>query len=359
MYDVASLIPNFLNGVGRLEQLSLIDAKKYRVGKPYSQIRNLLNLGSRHNQILDSPNRDPARKNIQEDQNAENIALSGTYSAMHPVCRLDLVRDIQGNFFIAEIEVGKLHGLGYTTFCRSVSNRPIGIGLVNYVVKLTEHHPSAIVLSETESFYQPEAAFFSRAVNSAGGNLVTTSSLQSDGFSPLSTSDRRLSSKTIMALIHSRDQELFGLLERTVGIEALKKLRRYIPHTEAMSIATKEQREDIVRKINADPNCFFVKVKDASGARGIIPPGNPDEQVAAILGPGYKQVIVQQAIVAEQVRLGYQSVLDGATGTDFFSTRYALFVSGNGDVLDLGLTSSVGAIAHGGVKSIHMGYKVI
>jgi len=104
---------------------------------------------------------------------------------------------------------------------------------------------------------------------------------------------------------------------------------------------------------------YFVKVKDTSGARGIIPPGNPKEQAQAILGSNYKKVIIQQAIKAEQRIIGYKDVLDGDTGRKYFATRYALFVSGGGSILDLGISSSVGIIAHGGVHSIHMGYKQI
>ena len=44
MEKVASLIPSFLNGLGRIEQLALIDTKKIRTDKTYSQIRNLLSL---------------------------------------------------------------------------------------------------------------------------------------------------------------------------------------------------------------------------------------------------------------------------------------------------------------------------
>jgi hypothetical protein len=401
--EIASLIPSFLNGLGRIEQLALIDTKKIRTDKTYSQIRNLLSLGGKYNEILNSPARSPDRKDLFEDLAEEKMAIETEVASDHPICRVDLVRSIEGHLSVAEIEVDKFHGLGYTTFCRMVSQDPVGPGLVSTLAEQSKDKRTALILSDDEKFYRPEANFFANVVNTRGGNLyildqnkiildnnsvkmqledgeivqieqllgipelsgeikirqtVKTKLMESDVLI-LSKTSPNLSEKTTMALIHSTDEAMTNILGKTFGEDEISKLRHYIPYTESMSVAHLIRRQELAKEIEENPEKYFVKVKDTSGARGIIPPGNPKEQAQAILGSNYKKVIIQQAIKAEQKIIGFRDVLNGDTGRKYFATRYALFVSGGGRILDLGITSSIGTIAHGGVHSIHMGYKQI
>ncbi len=403
MGEVASLIPSFLNGLGRIEQLALIDTKKIRTDKTYCQIRNLLSLGGKYNEILNSSARSPDRKDLYEDLTEEKLAIKTEVTSDHPICRVDLVRSIDGQLSVAEIEVDKFHGLGYTTFCRMVSRDPVGPGLVSTLAEQSKSRRTAIILSDDEKFYRPEANFFARIVNQQGGHLyilnqnkiilddnsvkmreedgkvtqieqllgipelsgdikirqtVKTELMKSDVLI-LSKTSPNLSEKTTMALIHSTNEAMTDILVKTFGEDEVGKLRHYIPYTESMSVTPLIRRQELAKEIEENPEKYFVKVKDTSGARGIIPPGNPKEQAQAILGSNYKKVIIQQAIKAEQRIIGYKDVLDGDTGRKYFATRYALFVSGGGSILDLGISSSVGIIAHGGVHSIHMGYKQI
>lgn len=396
MGEIASLIPTFLNGLGKLEQLALIDAKKMRTDRIYRQIRSLLDLGGPYNEILNSPSRNPDQKSIVEDLDAEKLALETEIASKHPICRVDLIKNPNGQLFIAEIEVDKFHGLGYTTFCRILSPNPIGPGLVSYVAEMTKSKTTALILSDQERFYKPEANFFARAVNNNGGKLVilpqnkiileldygktlqieqllgipelsgetkarqiVKMKLIESGIPVLSIFSPNLSEKTTMALIHSTDVAMNEILKTVFDPTTLKRLRQYIPYTESMSGTASLHRQEIAEEIGHSPDKYFIKVKDASGAKGIIPPGNPEKQVQAVLGPNYKRVIIQQTVTVEQRNISFKSILDGSRGRDNFATRYALFVSSNGKILDLGLTSSVGIIAHGGVQSIQMGYRQI
>ena len=378
-----------------------IGDKECRKNPIYRDIRTALDLNSEFNEIISSGPKDAfvdRRVLVESTQIAQE----------HPFCRIDLVKGLDGKFWVAEIEVDKIHGFGYATLCRELSKHPIGVGLINRLVEISQSNVTGIVLFDHERFYIPELNFFVDRVNRAGGHLV---SLNYDDFEisteglfklnllglrlvaleqlvsipmfkskdldkvrekrileqhtlgnvrVLSMPFRALGEKTTLAMLHniSGNLGLEALLDTCFGNEAKEVLRSFIPQTEFLGIANRDRKLQVAELIRSNPFAFFVKVKDESGARGIAEPGNLKRQLELVLGQDSKRVIVQRAIQPEIIKLAFCDLLSGEIGEGEFTVRYSLFVSGNGEILDMSLTASPGIVAHGGTESIQLGTKL-
>lgn len=303
--------------------------------------------------------------------------------------RLDIVRNVQGIFKIVEIEVDKYHGLGYTTAGRHMSEGEVGVGLVSRYADMTTHTPAAIMLGKQERFYGPELRYFQREVCKRGGqaNVVaeeqmyghslsgrvfalptihdpeikknTEQAVQRGDLQVLSSLPRFLTSKHMLSLIcNSHGEPLIeDLLHRCVGQPTLSFIRGVIPHTMSLVGTSRERRAEIAQEVRAGEN-YYVKYADMSGARGVHSPHDKEAQVATITGKVYDRVVLQGAVQTTMTQMSALDLEGRERDEQMYSTRYGLFVSGMGDVLDLGLTSSVGPVAHGGVDSILGSYTV-
>lgn len=403
---IAGAIPDFLNGLGRMAALSLVDDKSRRINKAYRLIRQALHMNKNYDDKMKDHKRDASRKELQIDTEAENAALDVEISHEHPFCRIDLVKGTDGNFYIAEIEVDKMHGFGYGSLSRELAVAPVGIGLVEHMTQLTAQALTVLVVPELERFYLPELRFFAKRVNESGGRLFIATEGQivatEDGIylkgygnnqtriqqvltSPhfqgakaeqlqkhfsaqvsagtikvLSQPFKGLGEKATLGLISnlSEDVHLEKVLALTIGESSLALLRKHIPPTECVSSIYKHRRNIVIKAVTTNPEDYFVKTVNESGARGIAKPGDSRKQLELILGKA-KMVVVQKAVSSHTIKLPFCDIRSGEEGEDNFTIRYSLFVSSQGDILDLALTGSPGVVAHGGQKSILMGATLI
>lgn len=396
--SLASTIPAFLNAIGKLAALSILDDKKRRVGKTYRLIRQALGLDKKYDVILKDIKREESRKSLEQDNEGTVMALATEIASEHPICRLDLVKGRDGQFYIAEIEVDKTHGFGYSTLAREFSPHPLGSGLVDEVAKLSSTTTTALLISERERFYIPELRFFTKRVREKGGNIVLLQTNQivmkdsglyykESGGSlkplyqiigvPTDSSDLQLQllhlhqagivklltvpfpglgEKATLGLISNptMDQELEEALVRAIGASDIASLRAHLPTTEIVSKINKHRRTQIKDILEGNSENYFVKSVNESGAKGVASPGDKERQMALLRGKA-KKVIIQQAIVPQMTEFSFCDVGTGIIRKDTFSIRYGLFVSNQGKILDLALTASPGLIAHGGPTSILMG----
>ncbi len=404
--QVARAIPDFLNGLGKMAALSLIDDKSRRISRAHRLIRQALHLNKDYDDQMKDYKRVAGRKDLQVDTEAENAALDVEISNEHPFCRIDLVKGTDGNFYIAEIEVDKMHGFGYGSLSRELAITPLGIGLVEHMAQLTAQALTVLVVSDNERFYLPELRFFAKRVNKNGGRLFIATEGQivatEDGIylneygnnqtriqqvltSPnfqgakavqlrkhflaqvragmikvLSQPFKGLGEKATLGLISnlSEDVQLEKVLALTIGESSLAVLRKHIPPTECVSRIHKHRRNIVIKAVTTNPEDYFVKTVNESGARGIAKPGDIRKQLALILGKA-RMVVVQKAVSSHAIKLPFCDIQSGEEGEDDFTIRYSLFVSSKGDILDLALTGSPGVVAHGGQKSVLMGATLI
>lgn len=378
---IARLMPPFIDGLGKLIALSVIDDKLRRADPTFRAIRRVLGLEPSFSASLR-----PDRKSIIQDQVAETAALTANTSPDHPFIRIDLIKHPHsGQFFVAEIEVDKLHGFGYATLCRSLSPQPPGLGLAKLIAHISCDTPTGMLLSGLERFYLPEATYFARQVKELGGQLQVI-------FEGSYTFDRELSTvkqlltlptfkgkpsipedlvvfsrrqpalgeKSALGIISnpSQDANLESLLNLCFDPQILHQLRQVIPVTHFLSdFHLPGVKQELLQIIEAHPEQFFVKVKNQSGARGVAQAGDQAAQLD-LIHRFAKDVVIQEAIPPCWVELPYIDIMTGYTGKDLHTFRYGLFVS-QGVIMDLALTASPSLIAHGGKTSIQTGAKLI
>lgn len=401
--DISRIMPEYINGLGRLIGLSLINDRLRRCSPIYRNLRNILKVGSIYEQLLQNQNI-PRDLTPQRDDNAEYKALTLEIADQHPFYRLDLVKSpIDQRFYAVEIEVDKYHGFGYATFARSLSHRPLGIGLINSIVEISNNSPTGLLLAASERFYLPELQYFADQVRIAGGNLFVgyqyDTEINSEGITfidgshkininqllgipklDMSRADLKkfeekisllqqysllkllskhrpiLGDKVALSLVSnaSKNQELEEILGQCFSHQTLSCLRSFIPSTEFLGISKPERKVQLIEEIEKNTNSYFIKLKDESGARGIAKPGEKDKQIKLIKESG-RQIIIQRVIPPDYQTIPFIDVLTGEQGIDDFTIRYGLFVSSKGKLLDLALTASPSPVAHGGVNSILMG----
>jgi hypothetical protein len=378
---IARLMPPFINGLGKLIALSTIDDKLRRADPTFRSIRRVLGLEPSFSTSLK-----PDRKSVIQDEAAETAALAINISSDHPFIRIDLIKHpVTNQFFIAEVEVDKLHGFGYATLCRHLSTHPPGFGLANLIARISRDTPTGMLLSGLERFYVPEAIYFARQVRDLGGQLqvIFETSVMFDRdisnvkqvltlptfkgkpsipqvLTVLSHRQPALGEKSALGIISnpSLDPNLEQLLNLCFDPQALHGLRQVIPATHFLSdFHSSEVKQELLRQIATDPEQFFVKVKNQSGARGVAQAGDQAAQLDLIRRFA-KDVVIQQTIPPYWVELPYMDVMTGYTGTDLHTIRYGLFVS-DGAIMDLALTASPSPVAHGGKTSIQMGARLI
>ena len=392
--EIASVLPDYTDGLERLVNISLINDKHRRTSRNFRQIRTIFGVNSLFNNILSND----FRREVEFDFEAEQVALSNTQRGIHPFVRMDLVIDpIEGRMKCVEIEVDKLHGLGYAALCRLMSSDPIGRGVVDSFADMTANDLTLFLTSSFDRFYIPEASFFTQEVNRVGGNIIFMTQeefcpgvefgMMNHGiFDPgfgqlvqvpnlkgqsqavnhaiselmriiegrnatiLSDNNPALSDKSLMALITNTffDEELEMILHKCFQPETLSILRSVLPET--MIPSSREHRAIITSRIENGEE-FFVKTTTGSGARGVFSPTDRDLQTKA-LKEG-KNVIVQKAIPPFFATLPFMELQSGIEGCDEFSFRVGAFFI-NGELSDVAVTASPGNVAHGGTKSIQM-----
>ena len=379
--QIGQLMPPFINGLGKLITLSTIDDKLRRADPTFRSIRRVLGLEPSFSTSLDLD-----RKSIIQDEDAEITALATNTSSDHPFIRIDLIKHPHTNqFFIAEVEVDKLHGFGYATLCRSLSSQPPGLGLANLIARISHDAPTGMLLSGLERVYLPEATYFTSQVKQLGGQLqvifegdymfdrdisnvkqlLALPTLKGKPSIPqdlvvLSHRQPALGEKSALGIISnpSQDSSLESLLNLCFDPQVLHQLRQVIPATHFLSdFHSSEIKQELLRQIATDPKQFFVKVKNQSGARGVAQAGDQAAQLDLIRRFA-KNVVIQQTIPPYWVELPYIDIMTGYTGTDQHTIRYGLFVS-QGEIMDLALTASPSPVAHGGKTSIQMGARLV
>lgn len=378
------ILPDYVLGLQRLMVSATVNDKAGRRSPVFRGIRNMLGL----NREFDLK---PAET---EEYIRRDDIVQSLVAECHPVVRLDCVIDPEfDELRVVEIEVDKLHGLGYARMCREMSTDPVGVGNHNILAALTSDLPTIIINSNLDRFYTPELRYFASAVNAAGGNLTIVEQdevfpglefgmvdfqaevlrtpallqipnlrgsnravhcakdmLRDSHMDVLFGNNPNLANKAFMAIIHNSfgDSEQEEQLEICCGKEVIAKLRTMIPETVAPN--NKYQRRVMQERIMSGER-FFCKANNGSGARGIVTPDNTSELIQ--LAMKGKNVIFQRAIKPFTTSLGYMQMSTGETGEDDFSLRLGAFYF-EGDLAEVAVTASPGILAHGGNKSIQM-----
>ncbi len=397
--NLTSILPEYIDAIGRLVKLCLINDKSRRSDHIFRYIRGVLNLGHDFQHILETQE----KKEVSRDLESEEQILNSNISANHPFTRLDLIVDPKsGDLMIAEIEESKLHGFGYATLCRILSEDRVGIGLAECISQISLSEPIGMLLSRNERFYEVEAKFFEKAVNKLGGNLVVIPeqemTLCEEGIikktyglnsimvkkimtlpefrksteeqsrinkaisrlyvtgviDVLSFNMPLLGEKATLALISNshNDPDLEKLLLMCFDPDVLNVLRKHIPST--MIPFNKDNRKSLETDI-INGKQVFIKEIDSSGARGIGRPGDIERQIELLRSKG---VIVQDAIEPNYIKLPFCDLQTGAVGEDDFTTRVGVFGI-SGKLADIAMTASPSPVAHGGASSIQTGVKII
>lgn len=392
--EIASVLPDYTDGLERLVNISLINDKHRRTSRNFRQIRSVFGVNSLFNNILSSD----CRREIDFDFEAEQEALAHTQRGIHPFVRMDMVIDpIEGGLKCVEIEVDKLHGLGYAALCRQMSVDPIGRGIVESFADMTRDDLTLFLSSSFDRFYIPEANFFTQEVNRVDGNMMFMTQeefcpgvefgmmhhgIYDPGFgqlvqipnlkgqtqavnhtiselmkiiegrnaSVLSDNNPAFADKSLMAMITNPffDEDLEGILHRCFDPRTLCILRSVLPET--MIPTSKNEKAIINSKINSGEE-LFVKTTTGSGARGVFSPKDRELQIRA-LKEG-KNIVVQKAIPPVFADLPFIELQSRAEGFDEFSFRIGAFFVDN-ELCDIAVTASPGAVAHGGTRSIQM-----
>ncbi|MFQ5493285.1 MAG: hypothetical protein ACE5DX_03960 [Candidatus Dojkabacteria bacterium] len=400
LHVLSGVIPDYFNGLGRFVNICLINDKLRRKSPLFRSLRKALGLGSAFAQVMSADEARGGKPQTDRDLAAEAAALSTTISGHHPFARFDLIKeDGSGRLRIAEIEEGKLHGFGYATLCRELSDTLVGSGIADEIARIA-NIPTGMVLSGHERFYEFEAGFFVSRVRSLSGDLFLIPQerllvdddgvAKSIGFQPgqrmaqllnlppqfrmskredtaltdklnehhqsgkiniLSHRMPLLGEKTPMALLSNAtgNTGLEELLTMCFHPDTLSILRTHLPATE-LPLDSGHRRE-LQERITAG-ELMYVKVVNSSGAKGIGTPGEIETQLELIKRGG--RVICQEAVHPEQKELPGIDLLTGDITTDDHTVRYSLFVV-DGRLADLGITASPSIIAHGGVQSIQTG----
>lgn len=398
------IMPSYIEGALKIVNLAMIDDKLRHKDRVFRLIRRLLNLEGLYQSQIEFNKAEGLNggQEINSELEQRLLAENGL-SLPHPFVRLDCIRDENGKIKIVEIEENKLHGLGYATLCREFSETPVGEGLVKDFVDITKNNPGLILLAASERFYITELKYFCRVVNEQGGNLEFASqseielteegilvkkdfgrtvkmftniinlpnlsgektmadktekgisNLHLNGTIKVKSFNRPfLGEKALMGLISNafQDEELERVLNLCFHPLTLGIIRDLIPRT--FIPMNKQEKQHIENMIRLGER-LFVKVINASGARGVASHENRDMQLE-LLSQG--NVIVQDSISVSRIELPFYDLLYGESGVNTYSVRYASFVI-NGQLTDIAATASPSIIAHGGRTSIQTGIKVI
>src|SRR5690606_21809965 len=112
--EIAEVFPQYTQGMSKLIDICLIDDKHRRTAEEFKVLRRLLGLETQYGAMIQSPNRDPSRKDIIRDTEAEDRILKRV-ERERSIGRFDIVYNpVSQTFNVVEIEVNKTHGFGYS-----------------------------------------------------------------------------------------------------------------------------------------------------------------------------------------------------------------------------------------------------
>lgn len=252
------------------------------------------------------------------------------------VCKVDLMEDPDGHYWIAEIDGHNKHGLGYSTLAAQIRSviapdRQTYPGVAKTIAKdMKRRRKSRLVLlyGDQERFYLPEFGVLQNELAGHGIELIvvseidfdhTTAAQECDLFVDLPFLFRRtelhdqlsqaylaneidflippkpfLGSKGVLALLRNDgdDENLEAILRSQISTQSLEVMRQFIPPT--FLVSKHRPRAHWNRTINGHP--FVLKEVVASGMKGTYFSDSPefDPMLVRACGSYYRCVLQRE-----------------------------------------------------------------
>lgn len=329
------------------------------------------------------------------------------------ICKVDLLEDVEGHFWIVEIDAHNKHGLGYSVLARRLKMALHAhqgrdyLGVAELLAKATAAKGSrklAVIYANQERFYRPELLFLAQELAAYKVKLEVVNEIEwskrrrlpkllldfpeyhhnqplrnalasaylAGQVSFVIPPKPCLGSKALLAILRNdgmtgicqkvrkqpptlvKDEELEAILNSFIGAEAIATIRRYITPTFLVSKR--------LGRIWAGPETWMNLAK--SGAyvlKGVVSSGMKQvyfpedfrywEQLQDSSGSFYHSVLQQEVVQTTRV-FGYWSGENYAEAP--FYSRVTLSVS-QGEVADVITTSRQDKRAHGAKDCLQLG----
>ncbi len=323
------------------------------------------------------------------------------------ICKVDLLEDTDGNYFLAEIDGHNKHGMGYTTlFARIrkvISPQASSFQGVTYTVaeRIKEKGFSEIVFlySERERFYYPEFQIFkSELLKEHGINVVLVSENEVEvcNGKMFTVGDREITqqffvdfpflyennklclllaekykegkidflippkpffgSKVLLGLLRNDEEnkDIEAILRSHIPSKSLETIRRHIPKTYLMDGKEKEP----YWRSRMNGTAFVLKECISSGSKGTV--FSNSERFNILFPKAIRakfQYVMQEAVPNKSYTLPYFSETGGVMEKEW-NTRIIVYYSRR-CIADIVVTACEDNIVHGGPNALMFGTTLV
>jgi hypothetical protein len=317
------------------------------------------------------------------------------------ITKIDLMEDVFGNFWIAEIDGYNPRGMGYSTLAARLAKQASTAGRLPGVAaslarQLIERGRDrfTFLYADNERFYLPEFAIFQSEMAEHGIGVEVVSELdlkldETDGnlfvvFPPLNKNvplaqqlSRRyqngsvsflippkpyLGSKAVLALIKNqeRNQELEKVLREYVEGAALECVRQYIPETYLVGKNGDKSKRTLhlcgwKQALELDPARYVLKRSVSSGMKGVF--FHDDDQYPAALEEAANcqgNFVLQREVEQLDRPFEYFACEHGLVDSASWHTRVTVHIIGD-DLADIVVTARQDKRVHGATDCLQLG----